>query len=138
MNTTSTYGPYDFLDEIDSNPPPDYASRIRPFMLAICDRIVDSWPTVAADGLAIARRFPSDTCSVSHLQSARVACWNYLGSRSCDFEDTEVNAVRAAICTLYPDSAEPFDTIQNFLDFAIGAGLAELELLAVMRTHFDH
>jgi hypothetical protein len=137
MTGASNYGPYDLLEDIDLNPPQDYARRVRRFMLDACSRLAERLPAVAASSLRVARDFSNGACDVVALEAARVACWNHLGGRSCDFRDRDVSAVRAVICTLFPDSDDAFDTIHNFLDLAVGAGLPESQLLESMRAHFD-
>ena len=137
MTGASEYGPYDLLEDIDLEPPQDCASEVRSFMLDICSRLAQRMPAVAASSLSVGRDFLSGACDVVALEAARVACWNHLGDRSCEFGDPDVNAVRAVICTLFPDSDDTFDTLHNFLDFAIGAGLPESQLVDGMRAHFD-
>jgi hypothetical protein len=133
MSNGAAYGPYDFLDDIN---PDAHSGEVRPFMLTVCDRLVSRLPAEVLNGLEAARRFQFGSCDATELESARVACWNYLGNRSCEFQDPDVNAVRAVICAMYPDSEDAFHTIHVFLDFVIAAGLAEGDVLGAMRNHF--
>jgi hypothetical protein len=130
------YGPYDLLNDLDferclaANP-----SALSFFMLDACNRFDAVLPEVVLAGLREAHSFHSRVSTVEALETARVACWNLLGSRSCDVHDAAVCRVRAAICTMFPRTEDPFSTMNVFLDFATSGGLSEAELLALMRVH---
>jgi hypothetical protein len=134
---SDSYGPYDLLDELDlAGAPNDYEVRVRSFMLAVCDRISDL-PEVALVAVNASRSFQNGALDARSLAAARVACWNSLGSRSCDFQDPAVCRVRAAICTTFPEPDDPFDAIHNFLDFAAPSGVTDSDLLALLASHFQ-
>jgi hypothetical protein len=106
-------------------------------MLEVCDRLANRLPVAATSALRVAHEFKQASSDIPEVVAARVACWDCLGDRSCDFQDPEVSAVRAVICTLFPVSDDAIETTHNFLDFAISAGLPEQQLLAIMQAHFD-
>ena len=135
---SDNHGPYDLLDELDfGGVPTDHEVHVRLFMLAVCDQISDLLPDVALAGVNASRAFQAGTLDAGSLVAARVACWNVLGSRSRDFRDPAVCRVRAAICTMFTEPHDPFDSVHNFLDFASRGGVVDSVLLALLASHFQ-
>lgn len=87
--------------------------RAHDFMIAYFGKIQRPLPVVAAQGLAIARKFQNAEVELDQLEKARVSCWNYLDERSASTDITapEYCAIRAAICFLYNGPAQGEDAI---------------------------
>lgn len=136
MSDEEEYGPYELLSDLDLNRAVTANSKaVVTFMFAACRGLVPALPPIVVDGLAEAHSFHFGATSAEALEKARVACWNFLGRTSSDFQDPVVCRVRAALCTMYPERDDPFDVLNNFLGFAIGGGVPEAEILVLMKQY---
>jgi hypothetical protein len=98
----------------------------------------DRLPSAAERWLQAADEYRRGSISRRELGAARVAAWDHLGDRSCDFGSPEVYAVRAVLFLLYPDIGEddPSDVVWHFLDFCEGAVLAREDAGRRLREAF--
>ena len=118
----------DVLNDLEMHCP-DFADqeRARSFMVKAAALMTNQLPPIAGDVLRIAENIRAVRSPSSTLEQARVACWEYLGTRDREYDDPEVCAVRAVICALcFDDNFDPFETLQAFAEFAVGAGASEL------------
>jgi hypothetical protein len=108
--------------------------RFRQFQIACCRYIWKVLPEIARRTLEAAEQFARGELTASELVAERVALWNWLGKRSCDFTSPEVNAVRAVICCCYEkhDPSDAYESAVNLVEFcedAIGEGLPHKDIL---------
>jgi hypothetical protein len=92
--------------------------RARDFMIDYLGKLQTPLPAVAAEGLAIARKFQNAEVGPDQVEKARLSCWSYLNERSAstDFTTPEHCAIRAAISLLYVAPA-PGDDAIDLIDF---------------------
>ena len=108
--------------------------RLRQFQIACCRYIWKVLPEIAREALQAAEQFAAGDLTASALVAERVALWDWLGKRSCDFSSPEVNAVRAVICCCYErlDLSVAYESAVNLVEFceaALGEDIPHLELL---------
>jgi len=131
-------GPYDLLDDLDlRGSSAAHQAQVYSFTLAVCERVTNSLPDVALQGLSVSRAFHAGTADLNALVQARVACWNFLGSRSGDLRDPGVCRVRLTICTMFAEPDDPFTVLRTVLDFATRAGVNDSDLSALLAAHFQ-
>jgi hypothetical protein len=104
------------------------------FMLEVCSTIAASLSSVVFEALQVARRSGVQQATSADLEAARVECWKAIEGEPP--ASAHVCATRAVICALYPASQDPFLELQNFLDFALGAGVTRATLCDVLSKHF--
>jgi hypothetical protein len=115
--------------------------RARDFMIDYVSKIRNPLPVVAAEGLAIARKFQDAEVGSDQLQKARINCWNYLDERSAstDFATPEYCVIRAAICFLDQGSVrggDAIDLVDLFLDLMGKFETPSNEAAVLLREYF--
>jgi hypothetical protein len=115
--------------------------RARDFMIDYFGKIRGPLPVVAAQGLAIARKFQNAEVGPDQLEKARVSCWSYLDERSAstDFTTPEHCAIRAAICFLYEEptqGGDAIDLVDWFLNLTNKFERPFDETAALLAVHF--
>ena len=97
-------------------------------------------PTAAEEWLDVAMRYRHGQASAADLERVRVAAWAFLDKESCNFESPRVLAVRAVICSLFPDDYDGgekwFETVYFFLDASNGAADHQREQSELLRELF--
>ena len=110
-------------------------------MLAASRLLASLLPPVAEEWLQVAVRYRYNQASAADLERVRVAAWEFLGQESCNFKSTEVLAVRAVICLLFPDNYEGgerwFETVHFFLDVSNLAADRQREQSELLRQLFS-
>ena len=104
-------------------------TTFRRLMLTLLPHLaarVDDMPPVAVEGLDTAGDYwhgrqggPAD------LEAARIAVWTYLDAKhgnSYAIQDPEDHLLRAVLCVLYPEEAEPGETAYFFRDMMAKSG----------------
>ncbi len=110
----------------------------RTVMMRGIDLIPGSLPNIAKEALKAAATFQRGRASEAELERVRVACWDHLGSRDCEFSDPEVCAMRAVICALFPVIEDPAESLGLFLDLAQSAGATDSDLSALLALVYEH
>jgi hypothetical protein len=128
----------DFFDGLEATRRND-PNRLYAFMRACCRSLSGRLPPAAERWFRAADDYRRSRLSTTGLEAERVAAWDYLGARSCDFDSPEVNAVRAVLFLLYPDfeGEDPELVLSHFLDFCRGAGLSGEAAGEWLREAFD-
>ena len=99
--------------------------------------VADELPAAAEAALAQARLFWSGGLSRDELTEARVAAWESIEGRSCDFAQRQVNLVRLVICSLYPtvERGEEDLALEATIDFSRSVGISDEALERSLERH---
>jgi hypothetical protein len=128
--------PLDLLDDLDLAGAAG-AARAWVFMRRGVQLIPRPLAQVAHEAVAVAAAYRQGTASEADLVAAREQCWTYMGGRSCEFDDPDVNAMRAVICILFPAIDDPFETLGAFIEFCLDAGTSEEALTGTLLSVFS-
>src|SRR5262249_15629664 len=115
--------------------------RVRDFMIDYLEKLRAPLPAVAAEGLAIARKFQNAEVGPDQVETARLSCWSYLNDRSAgtDFTTPEHCAIRAAICFLHVGPTvrgDAIDLVDWFLNLADRFEPRSDDAIALLRKYF--
>jgi hypothetical protein len=127
------------MDELDERGPLEEHSRcLRSFMLTICALLTEHLPPRSAHWLALANAYGNGAASDEDLKAAQVEAWTHLGPHRYDFSRPDVNAIRAVICTLFPDGPDPhlFENMLFFFEFCAAAGVDREEQHRLLQATF--
>lgn len=116
----------------------DHSDRWYSFMMACCQLISNKLPEIAHHWLHVAQDYRKGLVSINDLVAARVEAWRFLEPNSNNFSLPEVNAIRAVICLMFPESEQDdwFATLDVFLDFTNAVEEHEAEQSAILRELF--
>ena len=111
--------------------------RLLQFSCGCCRLIWDDLPDEGRAALELAEAYLAGRCPPEDLEAARLRLWTRLGTRSCDFTDRWVNALRAVICCLYETpGGEPYDSARAVMDFCNDVADRSEGQLALLREIF--
>jgi hypothetical protein len=93
--------------------------KVLSFCCSCCRLIWDKLPQIAQDALRVSEKYINDSATPRDLEEARVNLWNYLDENNSDTKISNIAAVRAVICCLYPIKTknEAFDCMDYTMDF---------------------
>lgn len=96
-------------------------------------------PPEALAALNSAERYLKGELSSNELTQVRIGLWTYLGNRSCDFDDPNVNAVRLVLCATFHtwEREHLLESLMAIHDFALAVGVHKDSLSTILRKRFE-
>ncbi len=133
--------PDDLLNELEATGALEARPDLLRWSLVAAARLLSSKlpPTVVA-ALDTAERHLRGTATDTELEAARVHSWHLADTPGGQVTDPDVAAIRAAICALYPEIDDPFETTRFFFSMSVlcdGPVAQQLALLESLKSQIE-
>jgi hypothetical protein len=122
---------------------PHFRKCWRAFMRACAGILVNQLPAEAVTWMAAADAYERGALTPEALTAVRVDALQFHDSQSKTGSPEELSGLRTVMCRLWPEVADDrlfkdrwFEEAVCFLDFCHETGLADDQLLVLLREHF--